>query len=122
MKKYKHLSEEQIDKFVEVQAITKSPQTAMIAAQPELITNKPYANNKGHSVLKRTDIQDKLQKKLESISKKSIKRIEELVQSDDESIATQNSWKVIEHVRGKPITKSVNLHAQANIEDALFTD
>jgi len=92
----------------------------MLAAQPTLVTNKNYANVKAHRLLKRSDIQDKIQKNLEKMSKSAIKRIETLIQSEDEAIATTNAWKTIEHVRGKAVTRSINLHDSASIEDALF--
>jgi len=106
--------------FAEVYAHTKSPGKAMLAAQPTLVTNKNYANVKAHRLLKRSDIQDKIQKNLEKMSKSAIKRIETLIQSEDEAIATTNAWKTIEHVRGKAVTRSINLHDSASIEDALF--
>jgi hypothetical protein len=108
------------DKFAEVYAYTKSPGKAMLAAQPNLVTDKNYANVKAHRMLKRTDIQEKIQKNLEKMSKPAIKRIEQLIQSEDEGIATQNAWRTVEHVRGKPVTRSISLHDEVTIEDALF--
>ena len=113
----KHVDKE---KFAEVYAHTKSAQKAMIAAEPNLITKKNYANVKGHRMLAKADIQTKIQKNLEKMSKPATKRIAELIQSDDESIATANSWKVIEHIRGKPLARNVNLNATLTIEDALL--
>ena len=113
-------SKPDIETFTEVYAHTKKPITAMIAAQPDLITNKNYANVKARRMLKKTDIQDKIQQKLEKMSKKATKRIDKLIQSEDESIATQNSWKVVEHIRGKPIAKNLNVNATTTIEDVLF--
>lgn len=107
------------DKFAEVYAHTKSAQKAMIAAQPELVTNKNYANVKGHRMIKKPDIQQKIQKNLEKMSKPAMAKVQELIQSDDEAIASQNAWKVIEHIRGKPLARQVNLNASVTIEDAL---
>jgi hypothetical protein len=49
-----------------------------------------------------------------------MKRIQELIQSDDEAIATTNSWRVVEQLRGKPIARNLNMTAKVSIEDALF--
>jgi hypothetical protein len=106
--------------FAEVYAATKSPGKAMIAAQPDLITKKNYANVKAHRMLAKSDVQTKIQQNLEKMSKKAIKRIDELIQSEDEAIATTNSWKTIEHIRGKPIAKNLNMNANVSIEDALL--
>jgi len=111
----------QVDKevFAEVYAHTKSAQKAMIAAEPNLITKKNYANVKGHRMLKKTDMQQKIQKNLEKMSKHAIKRIDEMIQSDDEAIATTNAWRVVEQLRGKPVARNLNLNAQVTIEDVL---
>jgi hypothetical protein len=105
--------------FAEVYAYTKSPGKAMLAAQPDLVTNKNYANVKAHRMLAKKDVQAKIQENLEKMSKKAIKRIDSLIQSDDESIATTNSWRTIEHLRGKPVARNLNVNATTTIEDAL---
>lgn len=105
--------------FAEVYAATKQPLKAMLAAQPDLITNKNYAAVKAQRTLQKKDVQTKIQENLEKMSKKANKRIDELIMSKDEGIATQNSWKVIEHLRGKPVARNVNLNASMSIEDAL---
>lgn len=46
-------------------------------------------------------------------------RLEELVNSENEKIATQNVHYVLDHVRGKAIQRSVTAHAKVNIQDIL---
>lgn len=104
--------------FAEVVARTGSPKQAIIAAEPDI--NPTYAANKGYRMMQRKDVQEKIQKKLESMQPKAMKRIKELVMSDDESIASQNAWKVVEHLRGKPVARNLNVNATATVEDALF--
>lgn len=120
MTKHVKLSDKQLDTFVDVQAHTKSPMKAMLAAQPELITDKNYANVKGRRLIAKPDIKARIDKKLQKMSSKATKRVEKLIQSDNESIATQNAWKVIEHNIGTPIKRNINVNAQATLEDALF--
>lgn len=116
----KDKADEQV--FAEVYAATQSPTQAMLAAQPNLITRKKYASVKADRLLKKTDVQTKIQKKLETMSVNASKRIKELIDSNNESIATTNAWKVIEHVRGTPTHRSINLNASVSIEDALFDE
>lgn len=120
--KYNHLTKEQSETFTDARAAGMSPARSMIAAQPELVLKKNYANVKARRLLARTDVQDKIQEKLEKMSKSATKRIDTLIQSDNEQIATTNAWKVIEHVRGTPTHRNINLNASVSIEDALFDD
>lgn len=46
-------------------------------------------------------------------------RLEQLVNSENEKIATQNVHYVLDHVRGKAIQRSVTAHAKVNIQDLL---
>ena len=46
-------------------------------------------------------------------------RLEKLVNSENEKIATQNVHYVLDHVRGKAIQRSVTAHAKVNIQDLL---
>lgn len=118
--KQKQLQEERDEVFTEVYALTNSPKQAMLAAEPALARTPHYASIKAARKLKKTDIQMKIQERLEKMSVEAVKNIKVLMQSDDEAIATQNNWRVLEHVRGKPVTRSISLHDRASIEDALF--
>lgn len=120
MGKHAILTDTQIDTFAEARAAKLSPAKAMIAAQPELIDNKNYANVKARRLMQRPDIKAKIDKKLQQMAPKATKRIEKLIQSDNEQIATANAWKVIEHNIGTPVKRNINVNAKATIEDALF--
>jgi hypothetical protein len=115
----KHLTPAEKERFVEAYALTRKPIISMIAAQPKLATDRNYANVKARRQLAKPDIQDKIQKKLELMSKKATKRIDKLIQSDNEQIATTNAWKVIEHVRGTPINRSITGNFKLDSEDIL---
>lgn len=120
MGRHTKLTNKQVDTFAEVQAATKSPMKAMIAAQPALVTNKNYANVKGRRLMVRPDVKAKIDQKLQKMSIKATKRIDSLIQSEDEHIATTNAWKVIEHNIGTPVKRNINVNTHATIEDALF--
>lgn len=116
----KELKEARDEEFARVLALTKKPSEAIKAAEPNLYKKNPNsARVKATRLQKRPEIQDKIQKNLEKLSKKSLKRIDEMLTSDNESIATTNAWKVIEHVRGTPTQRRVNLNASVSIEDVL---
>lgn len=116
----KQLQDKRNDVFAEAFVKTNSPSTAMRALEPDL---KPaYASVKAQRMLKKSDVQAKIQLKLEKMHSKALKKIDELVLSDNEAIASANSWRVVEHLRGKPIARNLNVNATANIEDVLFND
>lgn len=106
------------DTFVEVLTRTNSPSKAMLAAQPHL--TKEYAKVKAQRMLKKPDVQAKIQKKLEIMRPKALKTIDKMLTSDNEQIATANAWRVVEHLRGKPVARNLNMSVSATIEDALF--
>lgn len=107
-------------RFVDAMLETNSPQAAMIAAEPALADNKAYAKVKAQRMLKKTDVQQKIQKSLENMRNPALKNIKETLTSDNEQLANSNAWKVIEHLRGTPVKRSISLHDKANIQDALF--
>lgn len=57
--------------------------------------------------------------KLEKLATKAVNRLDSLINSDDEKVATQNIWNTIHQVQGKPLTKQVNLNAEISVEDLL---
>lgn len=121
MHKQVKLTSAQIETFAEARAAKLSPARAMIAAQPELITNKNYANVKARRLMNKPDIKTKIDQKLQKMAKSATKRVEELIQSDNEQIATANSWKVIEHNIGTPVKRNINVNTSATLEDVLFS-
>lgn len=108
--------------FAEVYAATNSPSKAMIASEPALKDKPEYAKVKANRLLKKPDMKAQIDKKLQLMSKKALKRIDEMITSDNETIATANSWKIVEHNIGTPIKRNVNMNVKANIEDALFDE
>jgi hypothetical protein len=119
MIKHKLTQEARDEIFAEVYAATNSPKQAMIAAEPALADRPAYASTKAARKLKQHDIQDKITKKLEKMSKKALKSIDTLISSDNEEISFKSSKFVIEHVRGKPIARHIGLNATASLEDVL---
>lgn len=107
-------------RFVDVMLATNSPQAAMIAAEPALANNKAYAKVKAQRMLKKSDVQEKIQKNLESMRLAAQKNIRKTLTSDNEQLANNNAWRVIEHLRGTPVKRSITTHNKANVEDALF--
>lgn len=108
--------------FAEVFALTKSPSKAMLASEPALADRPNYAKVKAQRMMKKPDIKDKIDKKLQQMSKLAIEQLPKLITSDNETIATTNVWKTIEHNIGTPVKRNINMNANLNIEDALFND
>jgi uncharacterized protein YbaP (TraB family) len=112
------IKDKRAETFAEVYSITNSPSKAMLAIEPTL--SPEYAKVKAQRTLKRTDIQEKIQKRLEKMQKEALKNIEKTLTSDNEQLANANAWKIVEHVRGKAVTRSISLHDNVKLEDALF--
>jgi len=106
--------------FADVMAATNSPSKAMIAAEPALAENKPYAKVKAQRMLKRTDVQEKIQNSLENMRPAALKNIKRTLTSDNAQLANNNAWKIVEHLRGTPVKRSISMNRKARIEDALF--
>jgi len=106
--------------FADVMAATNSPSKAMIAAEPALAENKPYAKVKAQRMLKRTDVQEKIQNSLENMRPAALKNIKRTLTSDNAQLANNNAWKIVEHLRGTPVKRSISMNSKASIEDALF--
>ena len=116
----KAIAEHKDEVFAEVMARTNKPVEAIKASYPEDYERNPaYARTKADRMLQRPQIQEKITQKLNKMTPKALKTINKLITSDDESIATQNSWRVIEHIRGRPTQTSKNLNVSVNLEDAL---
>lgn len=56
---------------------------------------------------------------MQQIGVTAIERVNDLVQSGDESIATRNSHFILDHIKGKAVQKSVNLTAKINVQSVL---
>lgn len=108
--------------FGEVLAQTGSPAKAIKILEPETYNRNPaYARTKANRIVKRIenrpDIQAKIQQKLEKMENPALKTIKKAITSADEKLATDTSWRVIEHLRGKPTQRTQNLNVTAKIED-----
>jgi hypothetical protein len=60
-----------------------------------------------------------IENSLEQMSGDAVERIAELVNSEDERIATKNAHFVIEHIRGKAVQRSVSITGKLNIQSVL---
>jgi hypothetical protein len=68
---------------------------------------------------KQLDAGEYIDLKMQRIAIGAIERVEGMVQSDDERIATKNAHFVIDHVRGKALQRSESKHLNLNIEAVL---
>ena len=60
-----------------------------------------------------------IEKQLQQIGVAAIDRVQELVLSEDERIATKNSHYVIDHLRGKAVQRSISVTGKLNIQSVL---
>lgn len=95
-------------KFAQVYAKTDNATEAVRQAYPTLQTSDKYLTLKGHRLIANDSVSKEIdyQKgKLEQLASKSVARLEKLIDSDDENVATKNIWNTIHQVQGKPLTK-----------------
>jgi len=60
-----------------------------------------------------------IENRLQQIAGDAIERVSELVNSEDEKIATKNSHYVIDHIRGKAVQRSITATTKFNIQNIL---
>ena len=68
---------------------------------------------------KELDAGEYIDNKLQRIAIDAVERVESMVQSADERIATKNAHFVIDHVRGKALQRSESRSINLNIESVL---
>ena len=107
--------------FSEVYARTDNATKAIEVAYPNQYS-KEVARVKGHRLLTNDNVINHIEyqkNKLEKLATKAVKKVEQLIDSDNEQIATANVWKTIEQVQGKATIKStsVNYNFTEHISD-----
>lgn len=60
-----------------------------------------------------------IENSLEQIGSEAIDRVQSLVHSEDERIATKNAHFVIEHIRGKAVQRNITANVRLNIQSVL---
>lgn len=62
---------------------------------------------------------DYIEDSLQQIGVRAIQRVDEMVLSENEAIATKNSHYVLDHIRGKAVQRSENKNLNITIEQLL---
>jgi len=109
-------------KFAEVYAKTDNASKAVRIAFKGNKLTKYSIRDKGRTLLTNPHVNAEIENqkhRMELIASKAVDKIEGLIDSENENIATQNSWKAYEQVHGKPLGKNISLTAVTNLEDAL---
>ncbi len=102
-----------IKKFAEVYAKTGNGVKAVEEAYPD--RNLTYGSKavQATRMLKNANIVNHIEyqrNKLEQLATRSVERVADLIESENEAIATTNAWKTIEQVQGKAMQKSSNVN------------
>lgn len=74
-----------------------------------------YILNKSKTV----NASEMIESRLQQIATDAVERVGELVNSEDERIATKNSHYVIDHIRGKAVQRSITATTKFNIQNIL---
>lgn len=108
-------------KFAEVYAKTDNATQAVKQAYPDMKTSDNTLRVKGHRLLTNDNVSREIEyqkDKLERLATKAVDRLEGLMSSDDEDVATKNIWNTIHQVQGKPLQQiqSTSLGVTLNID------
>lgn len=68
---------------------------------------------------KSVNVAEYIEDALEQMGEGAIQRVNELIYSTDERIATKNAHYAIDHIRGKAISRNINVSAKLNIQSVL---
>jgi phage terminase small subunit len=110
-----------VNEYIKCDNATESVRRAF----PELLKaegeSEHYLEVKANRLMRNDEVQlaiNNQKQKLVTIANRAVKRVEQLVESDNEKIATQNVWQVIDHVHGKAIQQiqSTSQSVQFNID------
>lgn len=97
-------------KFAQTYAKTDNAAQAVRIAYPDsaqTMTDETI-RNKATRLLTNASVNEEIEyqkNKLERLASKSVARLEKLIESEDENVATKNIWNTIHQVQGKPLTK-----------------
>lgn len=92
------------------------------AAVRELYPEHQAPGTRAHQIAKKSKEQnalDYVDESLQQIAVTAIQRVNELVQSSDERIATKNAHYVVDHIRGKAVQRTESKHLSLNIQSVL---
>lgn len=95
---------------------------AAVRATEKLTGSKQDARRRAWLIrtkAKAMDSGEYIDHKMQQIGVEAIERVESMVQSPDERIATKNAHFIIDHVRGKALQRSETKHLNLNIEAVL---
>lgn len=86
------------------------------------IKDNNYLAVKAHRLLRNDNVDNEIARQkqmIEKLATQAVHRVGELIQSDNEAIATTNSWNTIRQVQGNPTnkTESTNLNIEALLTD-----
>lgn len=103
-------------KFAEEFAKTDNGTQSMLKVKPELTVGS--AGTIANRMLKNVDVSREIEyqkSKLEKLASRAVDRVESLIASENETIATTNIWKTIEQVQGKATQKIETQNTSVNI-------
>ncbi len=102
-------------KFAVVYAKTDNGTEAIRQAFPDTAaqSSPTYVSLKANRLIRNAEVSKEIahqKQKIEYMATKALNRIDELVTSDDEQVAGQNSRWIYEQVHGKAVQKSSNIN------------
>ena len=109
-------------KFAQEYAKTDNASEAVRRAYPSLKDKKKYVTVKATRLLANDSVNNEIERQkqmLEKLATQAVTRVQELIHSDNEQVATTNSWNTIRQVQGNPTSKteSTTLNIEAILDN-----
>lgn len=115
---YRKVTPEMVAKFKAVESRTGNGTQAVRELEPDRIN----PTNRAHTIqthINNAEVNPYIENRLIEMVQPSLNRISDLIESDNDQVATKNAWKVVEHIRGKEINRSISETRTINIETIL---
>lgn len=115
---YRKVTPEMVAKFKAVESRTGNATQAVRELEPDRIN----PTNRAHTIkvhLNNAEVNPYIENRLIELAKPSLDRLGDLIESDNDQVATKNVHYVIDHLRGKAINRSISETRTVNIETIL---
>lgn len=115
---YRRVTPQVIAKFKALEATQGNGSEAVRILEPDTKS----VGTRAHTINKKAnnaEVTTYIDNQLATIAQPSINRLKELVESDNEQVATKNVHYVIDHLRGKAISRSINRSEVINIDTVI---
>ncbi len=115
---YRKVTPEMLAKFQAVKAQTGNASQAVRELEPDRVNPATRAHTIQQQ-LNKGEVSSYIEHQLIELAQPALQRLEELIDSPNDQVATKNVHYVVDHLRGKAINRSISETRTINIETIL---